>query len=535
MKNYKKLLLLLPFTLLFTFELPRLIDPNIKSQSSNNFDFGSKESSLALDISVNPDIYKVGPGDIFRFNMVSTSKVVTLSLQVTPTGVLLIPAIGNIDIDGLILNDVYRKVKEFCIEQYPNAKINLNLEKVKQIKINVVGAIGIKIGQITLSSTQRVSDIFEIVQNKLNEKNNNEYIELQNQDEIRLISSRHITLLRNGNKKNIDLEQFFILGNLDSNPNLLPNDILQFHLIDKYISVYGGVINNGEIEYLENDYLGNIIKLTGGFTIDSDSNFIEITRFLDDFNTKKIIVTNKINSFKINENDHIYIRRIKNYKVHDLISIDGEVNFPGIYSISNSNTTIGDLIDKCGGITQNGDLKSIIINNILIEQTEDSELRRILQIPSENRSITELAYIKARNGITKGLIKSSNQEFTNSIYNFTISSGDNIIIPRKLNYIEVIGAVKNPGRYPFFSQYKTIDYLELAGGLNENSTKNKYIIKYSTGQRYPFSINDKLESGDIIFIAEKLEYNSWTRFKDWMAIVSQVATTIIVIQNIVGN
>ena len=301
MKNYKKLLIILPFTLLFTFELPRLIDPNIKSQSSNNFDFGSKESSLALDISVNPDIYKVGPGDIFRFNMVSTSKVVTLSLQVTPTGVLLIPAIGNIDIDGLILNDVYQKVKEFCIEQYPNAKINLNLEKVKQIKINVVGAIGIKIGQITLSSTQRVSDIFEIVQNKLNEKNNNEYIELQNQDEIRLISSRHITLLRNGNKKNIDLDQFFILGNLDSNPNLLPNDILQFHLIDKYISVYGGVINNGEIEYLENDYLGNIIKLTGGFTIDSDSNFIEITRFLDDFNTKKIIVTNKINSFKINE------------------------------------------------------------------------------------------------------------------------------------------------------------------------------------------------------------------------------------------
>ena len=130
MNIYKKLLIILSLSLLFTFEFPGLIEPSFSSQPSNNFDFESKKSSLALDVSVNPNIYIVGPGDVFRFNMVSTSKVVTLSLQITPTGVLLIPAIGSIDIDGLILNEVYLKVKEFCVEQYPNAKINIKVTDI---------------------------------------------------------------------------------------------------------------------------------------------------------------------------------------------------------------------------------------------------------------------------------------------------------------------------------------------------------------------------------------------------------------------
>ena len=47
----------------------------------------------------------------------------------------------------------------------------------------------------------------------------------------------------------------------------------------------------------------------------------------------------------------------------------------------------------------------------------------------------------------------------------------------------------------------------MAGGLSKNSSGKKFIVKAMTGQRFKLNNNYDLESGDIIFIAEKIEYN----------------------------
>ena len=537
--KYITLIFIISSSLIFCIQFPNIVENRIENKYKPEVEFNKNISIYALDQRINENEYIVGPGDQFNFNMVSTSKVVNLQLQIYPTGILQIPAIGSINLDGLILKKAIQKIEYICLEKYPNAKINVNLEKVRKIKVNVIGAIDLKLSQLTLTSTQRVSDVYEIVKSKIEEK---KHIQLQQEFEgkilePKILSTRNITLIRNNKNKNIDLDQYFILGNIDFNPYLMQNDIIKFTYQDRFVGIYGGITNKGEIEYLDGDNLYNIIELSGGFVSNADKNYIELTRFDGEQKALKIILnsSDNIEDFKLNEFDHIYIRKIKNYKLHELITIEGEVNFPGVYSISDGVNSIGNLIDKCGGVTNIGDINSIIINNILIEQTEDSELRRILQIPAENRNNAEISYIKARNEITKGLIRSSNKEFTKSIYDFMISPGDHIVIPKKLDYIEVIGAVKHPGRYPYLKRYNSNDYINLSGGLTKNSTRNKYIIKYSTGQRLPFSNNLKIESGDIIFIAEKADYNSWDRFKEWMAIISQISTTIIVIQNILGN
>ncbi|MAJ44019.1 MAG: hypothetical protein CMF96_04625 [Candidatus Marinimicrobia bacterium] len=538
-KNYLTLIYIILVSTLLAIQFPNLKEHDLKEQFRPKIEFNKNLSNFALDKTIDEMEYIVGPGDQFNFTMVSTSKVVTLSLQISPTGKIQIPAIGSIHIDGLILKKAIKKIIDYCIQQYPDAKININLEKVRQIKVNIIGAIDLKISQLTLTSTQRLSDVYEIVNSKINEKNYNQS-ELKLEDEIteiKTLSTRNITLIRGNKYENIDLEQYFILGDINSNPYLLQNDIIKFSFKDKTIGIYGGIMNDGDFEFIEGDNLHNIIELAGGFSSDSDGSYIEITRYKNNQEAFKIILDSENNhkSFFINEFDHILIRKVQNYKQQELITIEGEIKYPGVYSISDGLHSIGSLIDRCGGVTDIGDSNSIIINNILIEETEDSELRRILQIPVENRNNSENSYIKARNGITKGLIRSSNKKFTNSIYDFIISPGDHIVIPKKIDYVEIIGAIKHPGRYPYIIKFDPLDYIKLSGGLTKNSTRKKYIIKYSTGQKLPFSNDLKIESGDIIFIAEKLDYNSWDRFKEWMAIISQISTTIIVIQNILGN
>jgi hypothetical protein len=55
------------------------------------------------------------------------------------------------------------------------------------------------------------------------------------------------------------------------------------------------------------------------------------------------------------------------------------------------------------------------------------------------------------------------------------------------------------------------------------------------GQRLTIEENSIIENGDVIFIAEKLDYNRWTRFREIMTVGGQMAAIIIVIQNAIVN
>lgn len=494
----------------------------------------------AFEQTINPEEYIIGPGDVFNFNMVSTTRTVSVNLTVSPTGHILIPVIGSIFIDKLSLLNAIDKMKIACLAKYPNADIFINLNKVRQFKVNVSGAIGIHIGRLSATPVHKVSDIFSIVQSHLlsitYSESDGESKEIT-ENGLTELSLRNILLIRNGKNTAIDLLSYFILGSGVQNPYLQAGDRIHFSLMDGIVSINGGVVVQGEYEFILGQRLDSYIKLAGGLTQNSDPNYISITRIENDDDRNEINFSDYESAAKfiIEENDHVFIRKKRDYKRQDIIIVDGEVNFPGIYTFDLGKTAVKDILEKCGGLTEKGDYNQIIINNKLIASTQDVELKRILQIPPENRSTVEKAYIKARNGISKGLISSSSLDFTTSILDFKLSSGDNIYIPERLDYVEVIGAVVHPGRYPFITGDKIENYIELAGGLENNATRKRYIIKASTGQRMPISNKESIERGDVIFIAEKLEYNTWDRFRQVIMVVSQVATTVIVIQNIINK
>ena len=71
----------------------------------------------------------------------------------------------------------------------------------------------------------------------------------------------------------------------------------------------------------------------------------------------------------------------------------------------------------------------------------------------------------------------------------------------------------------------------MAGGLSKNSSGKKFIVKAMTGQRFKLNNNYDLENGDIIFIAEKIEYNDeFFFFKEYLTSISQIAILLYYIQ-----
>jgi len=66
---------------------------------------------IALDRAVSPEEYIVGPGDIFGVDIIITENI-NIELAITPTGDLLIPSVGKINVNGLILKDAIELCKK---------------------------------------------------------------------------------------------------------------------------------------------------------------------------------------------------------------------------------------------------------------------------------------------------------------------------------------------------------------------------------------------------------------------------------------
>ena len=174
------------------------------------------------------------------------------------------------------------------------------------------------------------------------------------------------------------------------------------------------------------------------------------------------------------------------------------------------------------------------INNEIINNIGDRELNRILALDSESRSDLDKSYMRARARSDRGGISNTDFNVNSSLMSsYKLFDKDIISIPKKYDFIEVIGAIRNPGRYPFIMGRKVGDYIEMAGGITGNSTNKYYVIESGTGDRiYYKDFKGNLNSQDIIFIEEKNDYNSFDRFKDVIELTSQVLTILAVINNL---
>ena len=100
-------------------------DDILDNYSSYDFEFLSER--------VDPDKYIVGPGDVFLFNMVTSSRVVNIQLISSPTGHILIPIIGKVDVKDKTINEVYNLITSKCKEKYEDAYIHINIIKLEKV------------------------------------------------------------------------------------------------------------------------------------------------------------------------------------------------------------------------------------------------------------------------------------------------------------------------------------------------------------------------------------------------------------------
>ena len=156
---------------------------------------------------------------------------------------------------------------------------------------------------------------------------------------------------------------------------------------ERYIQILGEVKRPGTYPYAAGMTPEELILVAGGLQESANIKDIEIARRLEDSDSGTLsdIITTSINAdLSFNPNaislapfDQVIVRKRANFTMQRLVSVEGQVNSPGIFAIETSVDRISDLIKRAGGVNQFAYTKgATLIRKTEFFNTESEQVRR---------------------------------------------------------------------------------------------------------------------------------------------------------------
>lgn len=313
----------------------------------------------------------------------------------------------------------------------------------------------------------------------------------------------------------------------------------------QFVRIEGAVKNPRSIPFMEGLKAEDLIIMAGGFIEGADASTIHLSRQINDENFKTISEVQHISlspdlkvssgSVTLQPNDIITVRYQKGYSAQQLIKIEGEISFPGHYSILTKDERISDFIERAGGITPYAYLKGAT----LIRKMKDlSDKEQIKQLQELNNATNEIKIEKIGNDneYRVGINLEKIMKNKNSYQNLILKNEDILIIPSEKQTVEVKGLVLAPSLVQYEKGKTLKSYVNNAGGFANNARKRAAYVMYANGSVEGtrnflfFKSYPKIEPGSIIIIPEKPERKSLST-TETISITTALTTLMILIYN----
>ncbi len=298
----------------------------------------------------------------------------------------------------------------------------------------------------------------------------------------------------------------------------IKNTASYFH--DTY-TINGAVHYPKKYKYKPNLRLSDVLENAKPH-VNAEFSNIEVYRNKGNF-SKSLINIDASNIFKnredknnilIEKNDVINIRFKKDSLNNIQINISGEVSYPGNY-FATEKETLNDIIKRAGGFTNEAFKNGIILKRKSVQNLQSKGLQRIIKNEKKN-SIYKKTLDANQNfheNIQNSAIIFLEEESKKSegrlvfeykdIHNILIENGDQLIIPKKINTVQVVGGVHQEMGIKFKENKKPKYYIEQTGGINEFAKKNEYFLIKANGIVERNGKN--IASGDTLYIPEKIK------------------------------
>ncbi len=481
----------------------------------------------ALEEPVDPAKYVLGPGDGV-FLVVYAIHGLDQDLTVTPEGRLLIPEVGSVEVTGITITEAEKKVRQALAKEYKSPDVSLSLRRLRPMKVNIIGDV-LSPGIQTTTALQRVSEIIDRSGG------------FKSSSSLRNIQIRTAT---GTIRTHADLVRYYALGDLAADPRIEAGDVIVVPSAKKYVMVSGSVASPQRIEYVKGDSLSTILALCGDPLPASDLDSIEIASFPDNDPVHaewKWVNYRRGENPLLREGDEIFIHAFSQYHVPRIVSIDGQVPFPGQYPIDPGTTRLKDIISRAGGVLPNVSLNEarLIRRSGVGNYSNDLEFQRLQamsQLRKEGLSDEQYNYFASHYLQFSMVVDFKSLMAGDESQDLLLREQDSIYFPRAMGYVTVSGSVNKQGNVEYIEGGTWQDYIAKAGGFSSMADRSAIrIVEPQTGSYTDprSSSNYVIAPGDMIIVPEE-EPHFWRDAATVITVTAQILTifaTLVVLKN----
>ncbi|MFL0861303.1 SLBB domain-containing protein [Vibrio parahaemolyticus] len=323
-------------------------------------------------------------------------------------------------------------------------------------------------------------------------------------------------------------------------------------LAPQIAEVFGEVKHPGRYPITPRMTVSTLIEAAGGltynaFTINAELartaiNSVDERAYIDveRIDLRKAIQGSVSDDATIVGRDRLNILEKPNVKLQSTVTLQGEVRFPGTYTVRQGET-LSELLERAGGLTEFAHPQGAIFTREALRLQEqkllnqyaadmraetakktfraDSNMGSVISDPDKTlKFVEEASRSKALGRMVVQLNRILKGERS---ADFMLEDGDFLFVPTFRNTVSIMGEVQVPITYLLDNKLNVDDYLNKAGGAKKQADEDRIFVVRADGSVYKpssgywFGNNkEELKAGDTIVVPIDTDYrdalSTWT-------------------------
>ncbi|EKO3566526.1 SLBB domain-containing protein [Vibrio metschnikovii] len=320
----------------------------------------------------------------------------------------------------------------------------------------------------------------------------------------------------------------------------------------RIVEVSGEVKHPGRYPMSQKNTINDLIEAAGGLTAEAFIERAELARTYYDAQDKTRMDIRSINVMQamngdaennllLKPRDRLNILVEQNLRIQNTVTLQGEVRFPGTYTVRQGET-LAQLLTRAGGLTEFAHPQGAIFTRealrlqeqkLLSEYAADirreaakktfradsSNLGGMISDPDKTLAFIEEA-TKSR-ALGRMVVQLDQIIDGNTNANFMLEDGDFLFIPMYRNTISVMGEVQMGITYLLDPSLTVKDYINRAGGMKKQADDDRIFVVRADGSVFKPNTGfwfgrrgESLRAGDTIVVPVDTDYrdalNVWT-------------------------
>lgn len=338
----------------------------------------------------------------------------------------------------------------------------------------------------------------------------------------------------------------------DPDPVLEPRDVLEIYSARDvgwrhYVTIDGEIGTPGRYLLARDMHISDLVFEAGGLTPKADLVNAELVRLaaageseVFRINLDRVLVQcDPAADMKLEKDDALLVRGIADRLEAEKVEIEGEVRFPGRYSLTRRDEPLSAVLERAGGVTEHAFLDGAVFTRESI--TEDIERQNVVPVfmsfhgdsaadlqgqPASEHERTEPELLPNQRMTIdlERLLETGNRR-----YDVPLRDGDALLIPRRPTGIPVVGRVAAAGSVKYKSGEDVGFYVDRVGGVTPDGDKGGIRVVRADGEVEKVGRGGEVRAGDAIVVPPKQGRPfSWRWLRNGIGVAAGAAVTVVV-------